>query len=151
MTQERTGAETRSTLNKAQLTYFQELLDSKRREALRERRDLSQRRRLEINVSENNHLSTDHVADHTADPSAAEKLISKHKKMLAKIDEALENIKNGTYGICEKCQRPISKKRLQATPIANLCCPCKEKKERQERQLKGGNGTKRPRLSPLYA
>lgn len=42
------------------------------------------------------------------------------------IDEALEKIEHGTYGECAKCKNPISIKRLEAYPEANLCLKCKE-------------------------
>lgn len=42
------------------------------------------------------------------------------------IDEALARMRNGTYGICETCNRPISKVRLEAVPWARLCRDCKE-------------------------
>jgi len=45
------------------------------------------------------------------------------------IDEALENIEDGTYGICEECGEPISKPRLRALPYAVLCLKCKQAEE----------------------
>jgi len=45
------------------------------------------------------------------------------------IDEALENIEDGTYGICEECGEPIGKPRLRALPYAVLCLKCKEAEE----------------------
>jgi RNA polymerase-binding protein DksA len=41
------------------------------------------------------------------------------------IDDALEKIDAGTYGICEKCGEPIPKERLKALPFAALCVKCK--------------------------
>ena len=41
------------------------------------------------------------------------------------IDRALEKIKNGTYGICERCGEPIMRARLKALPYAALCVACK--------------------------
>lgn len=51
----------------------------------------------------------------------------------AAIDEvhrALEKLREGTYGTCEGCERPIKKRRLKARPFAVLCIDCKEKQER---------------------
>lgn len=44
---------------------------------------------------------------------------------LKKINVALEKIENGTYGICEKCKKQISKQRLEAYPEASTCNKCK--------------------------
>jgi DnaK suppressor protein len=44
---------------------------------------------------------------------------------LKDIKIALEKIKRGRYGKCENCQRPISKKRLEAYPEARYCLKCK--------------------------
>ena len=42
------------------------------------------------------------------------------------IEEALENIENGTYGICEMCDEPIAVGRLKAKPFAKFCTDCRE-------------------------
>ena len=41
------------------------------------------------------------------------------------IDEALEKIENGRYGVCEGCGTLIAKPRLEALPYATLCIACK--------------------------
>ena len=42
------------------------------------------------------------------------------------IDQALARIRQGTYGACEVCKRPISEARLEAVPWTHLCRECKE-------------------------
>lgn len=42
------------------------------------------------------------------------------------IDEALARIRQGTYGVCEMCKRPISEARLAAVPWTRHCVGCKE-------------------------
>jgi len=51
------------------------------------------------------------------------------EKELSEIDEALERIKDKSYGACENCSKPISKERLKIIPHARLCIKCKEKEE----------------------
>ena len=51
---------------------------------------------------------------------------------LQKIEHALLKIDQGTFGICEECDEPISLKRLQARPEAQLCIQCKEAQEKEE-------------------
>jgi DnaK suppressor protein len=43
------------------------------------------------------------------------------RDLLAKIERALERLDEGTYGICERCGKPIEKARLKALPYASLC------------------------------
>lgn len=49
---------------------------------------------------------------------------------LREIDEALERIDNGTFGVCQNCGKPISKGRLAAKPHARFCVPCKSELEK---------------------
>ena len=44
----------------------------------------------------------------------------RQRKLVAKIDEALDRIDEGTYGYCEETGEPINLKRLDARPIATL-------------------------------
>ncbi len=48
---------------------------------------------------------------------------------LQEIDEALERIKDGSFGLCETCKKRIPKERLKAIPYARLCVNCKKKEE----------------------
>ncbi len=49
---------------------------------------------------------------------------------LKEVDESLDRIGNGTYGICEECGGPISLKRLEVRPVAKYCVPCLTKLEK---------------------
>jgi DnaK suppressor protein len=51
------------------------------------------------------------------------------QRIVFQIDEALERIKEGIYGICPSCEKPIKKARLKAVPYARLCIQCKSKEE----------------------
>jgi DnaK suppressor protein len=53
------------------------------------------------------------------------------KDLLDKIGKALERIENGTFGICERCGRPIEKARLKALPYASLCLKDKQAESRR--------------------
>jgi len=57
----------------------------------------------------------------------------RERKLIAKIDEALERIELGTYGYCEETGEPISLGRLEARPIATLSIEAQERHERLER------------------
>jgi RNA polymerase-binding transcription factor len=52
------------------------------------------------------------------------------KDLTEKIDRALDRIVQGTYGLCERCGRPIEKARIKALPYATLCIKDKQAEER---------------------
>jgi len=55
------------------------------------------------------------------------------RKLISKIDAALQRLEDGTYGYCEETQEPISLRRLEARPIATLSLEAQERHERMER------------------
>lgn len=57
----------------------------------------------------------------------------RERKLISKINEALEKVQEGTYGYCEETDEPISVKRLEARPIATLSLEAQERHERRER------------------
>ena len=57
----------------------------------------------------------------------------RQRKLISKIDEALERIRNNEYGYCEESGDPIGVKRLEARPVATLTIEAQERHERMER------------------
>ena len=57
----------------------------------------------------------------------------RQRKLIGKIDEALERIARGEYGYCEETGEPIGIKRLEARPVATLTVEAQERHERKER------------------
>lgn len=55
------------------------------------------------------------------------------RKLINKIDDALERIEDGSYGYCEETHEPIGLSRLEARPIATLSIEAQERHERMER------------------
>ena len=55
------------------------------------------------------------------------------RKLISKIDAALERIENGSYGYCEDTGEPITLRRLEARPIATMSIEAQERHERMER------------------
>lgn len=137
------GKDAKTSLSRKQLNDFQDLLLFKQQRALREMRRFSARRRSELNIGDNGQTSDDRVTNHLADPSAAETLILKNKRLLDSIPHALKRIEDGTYGVCEECGELIDEKRLKTKPTTHLCFSCKNAAEKRERHTKGGNGTSR--------
>lgn len=128
-----TAATASKALTKKELKKFQELLEDKRKAVLdRARQMLSE---------ENMTLDTNDLPDEM-DLASSEYLQSfefrlrgREKSLLSKLDLALKKIGDGTFGVCEICEEPIGKKRLEARPETTLCIKCKEDQEREERTM----------------
>lgn len=56
----------------------------------------------------------------------------RERKLLGKIDEALERVKDDTFGLCEECGEEIGVERLHIRPVTTFCIRCKETLEAQE-------------------
>jgi len=69
-------------------------------------------------------------ATETLDREMEQSLEENAEHLLASIDAALKRIQDGTYGICERCGRPIGEERLEALPYATKCIECKKLEER---------------------
>ena len=54
------------------------------------------------------------------------------KKCLTQVDEALQRIEDGEFGVCLDCDEPISPKRLAAVPWATYCLRCQELEDRRQ-------------------
>jgi DnaK suppressor protein len=57
------------------------------------------------------------------------KLRQTDAKILQAIEEALQRLDKGTYGICRDCGEPIAEARLHAIPWTRVCISCKEKQK----------------------
>jgi len=58
-------------------------------------------------------------------------IADQQRRELAEIDIALGKIKNGTYGICEMCEEPIGRARLEVKIFARYCIVCREITEKE--------------------
>jgi DnaK suppressor protein len=116
-------------MNPRQRAYFRSKLVAWRNEILREARE-----------------TLDHLAEESANhPDLADRASSetdraielrardRQRKLISKIDSALQRLDDGTYGYCEETGEPISLKRLDARPIATLSIEAQERHERREK------------------
>jgi len=77
-----------------------------------------------------------HMADMATDNYDREfslGLADNEQKILHRIEGALDKIGDKTFGLCELCNKKISKVRLKAVPYAELCVPCQEKEEKSKK------------------
>ena len=85
-----------------------------------------------LDASGDNSSTPTHMADIASDNFEQElslNLLESENKELEEINEALLQIKDGTYGLCENCTKPIPEARLKAIPFAHLCLECKKLEE----------------------
>src|SRR5499426_1494947 len=117
-------------LKKKDLKRFRDILLSKKKEILRNaKRTLNEDMTLDADdmPDEMDLASSEYLQSFTF------RLRGREKTFLKKIDHALAKIDEGTFGICEECEEPISPKRLEARPETTLCIRCKEDQERIEK------------------
>ena len=65
-------------------------------------------------------------------------LASAESRELAAIDDAINRIEAGLFGVCEDCGKPIPVARLQALPYATLCIECQREEERFGTVMRSG-------------
>jgi len=73
------------------------------------------------------------IASDAIDRTLIDSLGSQDAQRLTLIENALDRIQQGKYGLCVKCGKPIPEARLEAIPYASLCISCKESEERRNR------------------
>ena len=88
-----------------------------------------------LNSSDDNVSSADMIdqASSYTDKSVEMKALNRSRKLISKINSALQRIKGGTYGFCEETCEPIVIKRLIARPVATLSIEAQEKHERDDK------------------
>ncbi|MFC3752818.1 RNA polymerase-binding protein DksA [Aquamicrobium ahrensii] len=116
-------------MNERQKSYFRNKLIAWKNDILREARET-----LEILQQENANLPdlADRASSET-DRAIELRARDRQRKLISKIDSALQRIEEGTYGYCEETGDPISLKRLDARPIATLSIEAQERHERREK------------------
>ena len=80
---------------------------------------------------------TVHMADMSADTYERElslNIASSEQEVLYQIDEALKRFDEGTYGVCQQCNTPITLSRLKAVPYTSLCIACQRAKEQKAKR-----------------
>ncbi len=96
---------------------------------------------LELSMNRDTDVGRDSIDESTEEEiiSTALRLRDREKRLLDKIDSALERLEAGKIDECEDCGQQISFKRLTARPVTTLCIDCKEEREIQEDMLETGH------------
>jgi len=117
-------------MNPVMIEYFREKLLSWKKDILRDANSTLQELQDEGGMREAD------IADRaSAETDVALELRARdrQRKLISKIDEALDRIRNNDYGYCEETGDPIGVKRLEARPVATLTIEAQERHERMER------------------
>ena len=116
-------------MNAKQREYFRRHLLAWREELLQDTNNTLQ------NLQEESLQSPDIADRASAETDRAVELRTRdrERKLVQKIDEALQRIKDGSYGYCEATEEPIGLRRLEARPIATLSLEAQERHERREK------------------
>ena len=117
-------------MKKKDLLRFKTLLEAQKSDLI----DKAKKTLLEDMALDVNELPDDmDFATSQADQGIMLRLRGREKTLLKKIEEAIQRINEGEFGICEDCGEEISAKRLEARPVTTLCIRCKEEQERREK------------------
>ena len=116
-------------MNDRQLEYFKQKLLDWKEDILRESRETLSHLQSETE----NHPDLADRASSETDRALELRTRDRQRKLIAKIDEALRRIEDGSYGYCEETGEPIGIARLDARPIATLSLEAQERHERRER------------------
>ncbi|PAU86958.1 RNA polymerase-binding protein DksA [Pseudomonas sp. WN033] len=115
-------------MNEAQQSFFRELLLSQKYE-LQERID-NEFRDLREYQPESDPVD---IGSSEEQRQWQLRMLEREKKLLDKIDQALERLARGEYGWCEETGEPIGLQRLLLRPTATLCIEAKERQELREK------------------
>jgi DnaK suppressor protein len=122
-------SESEPFMNERQREYFRHKLEAWKEDILREARETLQH----LQDDSQNHSDLADRASSETDRAIELRARDRQRKLIAKIDAALQRIDDGTYGYCEETGEPISLRRLDARPIATLSVEAQERHERRER------------------
>ncbi len=116
-------------MNDMQLEYFKQKLINWRAELTKESEMTLQ------DLRENNLREADENdrASNETDQSLELRTRDRMRKLIKKINQALDRIEDGTYGYCEETGEPIGLGRLEARPVATLSIEAQERHERKEK------------------
>lgn len=131
---------TTKTQKKPALSQRESLIQRIRQDLLNQRESLLKEAEETLSSlpSELNFPDMGDQATAEADRNFMLRLRDRERMLLKKIEETIERIENGPYGICEECGNEIGIKRLEARPVTTLCIECKTRQEEEERIAEGG-------------
>jgi RNA polymerase-binding transcription factor len=119
-------------MNERQREYFRNKLLALKEDILKEAKETL----AHLQTENENHPDVADRASSETDRSIELRTSDRQRKLISKIEAALQRLKDGTYGYCEETGEPISLRRLEARPIATLSIEAQERHERRERMYR---------------
>lgn len=116
-------------MNHQQLSYFRKKLTDWKADILRESHETI----LHLQTETQNEPDLADRASTETDRSLELRTRDRERKLLNKIEDAIQRIDDGSYGYCEETGEPIGLARLEARPIATLSLEAQERHERDEK------------------
>jgi len=116
-------------MEKRELEYFKAKLESELREVIDELKHVGRINPdnpldwepIPEDVSREERTDENEVADKIEGFESNTAILKQLEIRFNELKDALKRIENGTYGVCEKSQKPIEKERLEANPAARTC------------------------------
>ena len=124
-------------MSDADLKFFEEMLVEKRRQLVTAQSESERANAFQGQKSQSGDGGDSDSADSATDYNTLEttfSLAAREGKYLVYLEEALQRIRNGTFGICKVCKQLIPKARLMAVPTATKCVNRKEETKKKEQE-----------------
>ncbi|HEX5993480.1 MAG TPA: TraR/DksA C4-type zinc finger protein [Thermomicrobiales bacterium] len=123
-------------MNKKQQDSLRKRLEERRAEIESDMSYMAaEMRSIGVDQDEENGSLGNHIADDGSNVAEAERIVTVSEdlqQILAQVNAALERMSDGTYGTCQRCERPIGEERLEAFPYVAYCIECQSIIEREQ-------------------
>ena len=127
------AAEGEEYMNEAQRDHFRNILNAWKRQLMEEVDSTI----THLKEEAANHADPNDRASQEEEFSLELRTRDRERKLIRKIDEAIERLEADDYGFCDACGIEIGIRRLEARPTATLCIDCKTLAEIKEKQVGG--------------
>jgi DnaK suppressor protein len=118
-------------VNKKEVEFFRDLLN----ERIQELRSEAGKTVDDMDEDENFPDPSDR-ASMESNRNSILRIRDRERKLIFKIQQALQRLDSGEFGICEQCGEKIAMNRLKARPVTTLCIDCKANQEVEEKKAK---------------
>lgn len=123
-------------MNKKQQDSLRKRLEERRAEIESDMSYMAaEMRSIGVDQDEENGSLGNHIADDGSNVAEAERIVTVSEdlqQILAQVNAALERMSDGTYGTCQRCEKPIGEERLEAFPYVAYCIECQSIIEREQ-------------------
>lgn len=118
-------------MNKKEVEFFRDLLNQR----IQELRSEAGKTVDDMDEDENFPDPSDR-ASMESNRNSVLRIRDRERKLIFKIQQALQRLEAGEFGICEECGEQIAMERLKARPVTTLCIECKANQEVEEKKAK---------------